>query len=138
MTGEQAEKQALSQKISEVTELFRGALRDYNWSEAEVKRMEGLTQDYLHKLELEHLTVYEQATIAQELSKVRQERRRHKDEKEMLEPLVEILRSTEGVKFTKALNDALGKTRKVERRQETRTYAPRELGWEEADHGTGD
>ena len=41
--------------ISECCSMMENAKKDYDWNCAEVKRMEMLTQDYLHKLELDGL-----------------------------------------------------------------------------------
>ena len=49
----------------------------------------------------------------------------------MLEPLVQFLESDKGKNLLNLMREALGKTRKVEERLETRTYVPRVLPQED-------
>jgi hypothetical protein len=106
---------------------MENAQRDYAWNYDEVNRMDRLTQDYLHKLELDGLDYKERAKVATQLAKCRQVRRECKDTVEILEPLVQFLESDKGKNLLNLVREALGKTRKVEERMETRTYIPRVL-----------
>ena len=108
-------KPRFSEAISGFCKLMEDAQKDYAWNYDEVNRMDRLTQDYLHKLELDGLDYKERAKIATQLAKCRQARRECKDTVEILEPLIQFLESD------------IGKTRKVEGRMETRTYIPRVL-----------
>ena len=117
-----------SQNISAVCELMDTAVRDYAWSSEQVHRMDGLTQDYLHKLELDGLDYGERAKVATQIQRCRQLRRAHKDTCEILEPLVMFLNSDKGRNMMNLLREALGKTRKAESRMGSRTYFPRVLG----------
>lgn len=116
-----------SQSISSFCKLMEDAKSDYAWNFSEVNRMDRLTQDYLHKLELEDLDYKERAKIATQLTRCRQARRACKDTVEVLEPLVQFLESDKGKNLLNLVREALGKTRKVEERMETRTYIPRVL-----------
>lgn len=112
--------------------MLDNAKRDYAWNYDEVNRMDKLTQDYLHKLELGNLDYKERAKVATQLAKCRQQRREHKDTVEVLEPLVQFLESDKGKNLFNLVRETLGKTRKVEERLGTRTYVPRVLQEEEA------
>lgn len=107
--------------------MMETAKKDHEWNYAEVNRMDHLTQDYLHKLELENLTYQERAKIATALKRCRKARRVCKDTAEVLNPLVEFLESDRGKTLYNLVREALGKTRKVEERMETRVYIPRVL-----------
>ena len=48
-------KPKFSATISEFIEMMESASKDYAWNYNEVNRMDKLTQDYLHKLELGNL-----------------------------------------------------------------------------------
>lgn len=120
-----------SHSISAFCKLMEDAKSDYAWNFSEVNRMDRLTQDYLHKLELEDLDYQERAKIATQLRRCRQARRACKDTIEVLEPLVQFLESDKGKNLLNLVREALGKTRKVEERMETRTYIPRVLEQEE-------
>ena len=125
-----------SESISSFCKLMENAQRDYAWNYDEVNRMDRLTQDYLHKLELDGLDYKERAKVATQLAKCRQARRRHQvlrvehalgQRNILLEPLVQFLESDKGKNLLNLVREALGKTRKVEERMETRTYIPRVL-----------
>ena len=73
-----------SESISSFCKLMENAQRDYAWNYDEVNRMDRLTQDYLHKLELDGLDYKERAKVATQLAKCRQARRECKDTVEIL------------------------------------------------------
>lgn len=108
--------------ISEFCNVLTKAHGDYYWNKDEVNRLDRLTQDYLHKLELEGLSYNERAKVATQLARCRQLRRASKDTVEILEPLIQFLESDKGRGMINILREALGKTRKVEERMENRTY----------------
>lgn len=117
-----------SSVISDFVKMMEDASKDYAWNYEEVNRMDRLTQDYLHKLELDNIAYKERAKIATQIAKCRQARRECKDTVEVLKPLVEFLESDRGKNLYNLVREALGKTRKVEERMETRVYFPRVLG----------
>lgn len=120
-----------SEPISWFCKMMEDAQKDYAWNYEQVNRMDKLTQDYLHKLELDELAYKERAKVATQLARCRQKRREHKDTVEVLEPLVEFLESEKGKTLLNMMRETLGKVRKIERSMETRTYIPRILGNEE-------
>ena len=121
------EKPQFSKSVSDFCQLLDDAQKDFTWNSSEVVRMDRLTQDYLHKLELDGLDYGERAKVATRLSKCRQTRRECKDTTQVLEPLVQFLDSEKGRQLFNLLREVLGKTRKVEERMETRSYHPRVL-----------
>lgn len=108
--------------ISEFCNMISRAQDDYRWNKDEVVRLDRLTQDYLHMLELEGHNYKERAKIATQISVCRQERRASKDTVETLEPLIQFLESDRGRNMMNLMREVLGKTRKVEERMENRTY----------------
>lgn len=116
-----------SETISDFCRMLEEAQKDYIWNCDEMKRMDDLTQDYLHKLELDGLDYKERAKVATQLMKCRQARRECKDTIEVLEPLVRFLDSDRGKSLYNQFRETLGKTRKVEKSMENRTYIPRVL-----------
>lgn len=112
--------------FSETISAFLGAVAraqfDYKWNYAEVNKLDKLTQDYLHNLELKNLNYSERAKVATQIAKCRQERRKSKDTVEILKPIVEFFDSDKGKQLLKLMNEVLGQTRKVEKKMETRTY----------------
>jgi hypothetical protein len=111
-----------SATISDFCTMVTEAKADYEWNRAEVNRLDRLTQDYLHQLELNNLSYRERAKVATQLTKCRQLRRESKDTVEILEPFIEFIDSDKGRQTMNLMREALGKTRKVEKYMENRTY----------------
>lgn len=113
--------------ISDFCKMVEGAKSDYEWNRAEITRLERLTQDYLHKLELENLSYAERAKVATQLARCRQMRRASKDTVEILEPFIDFIDTERGRQLMNLMRETLGKTRKAEERMNTRTYRYRVL-----------
>lgn len=111
-----------SETISNFCDMVTEVISDYEWNKAEVNRLDRLTQDHLHQLELNGLNYRERAKVATQLTKCRQLRRESKDTVETLEPFVEFMESEKGKQIMNFMKEALGKTRKVEKYMENRTY----------------
>ena len=56
-----SEPKKLSQTISEICAFLDTSVKDYNYNYEQVQVMDKLTQDYLHKLELDGLDYRERA-----------------------------------------------------------------------------
>lgn len=108
--------------ISDFCNMVAEAKRDYEWNCDEVNRLDRMTQDYLHKLELDGLNYGERAKVATKLARCRQLRRESKDTVEILGPLIEFIETEKGKQMMNLIRETLGKTRKVEERMGTRTY----------------
>lgn len=115
-------KPNFSTAISDFCNMVAEAQSDYDWNCAEVNRLDRLTQDYLHQLELNGLSYNERAKVATQLAHTRRLRRKSKDTVEILEPFIEFIESDKGKQTMNLMREALGKTRKVEKYMETRTY----------------
>lgn len=113
--------------VEAACDMMEEAARDYTWNAEQIVIMDKLTQDLLHKLELEDLTYSERAKIATQLKRCRKERRGHKDTVAVLEPLVTFLDTEKGRNLKNLLKEVLGRTRKAEERLENRVYLPRVL-----------
>lgn len=113
---------SFSNTISEFCSMVATAKSDYEWNKSEISRLDRLTQDYLHQLELADLSYHERARVATELSKCRQLRRASKDTVEILEPFISFIESEKGKQTMNLMREALGKTRKAEQYMENRTY----------------
>ena len=111
-----------SSVISSFCNMVTEAKDDYKWNYDEVERLDKLTQDYLHKLELENLDYRERAKIATKLSRCRQLRRQSKDTTEILEPFIGFMDSEKGRQMMNLMREVLGKIRKAEDKMTTRKY----------------
>lgn len=127
MAKRQQKTPEFSKSIGNFIDMMESAQRDYSWNYDEVGRMDALTQDYLHALELSDLDYKERAKVATRLSLCRQRRREHKNMVEVLYPLVEFLESDKGKNLLNLMRETLGKTRRVEERMGNRAYIPRVL-----------
>lgn len=127
MSVKKAENPQFSNCISDFCKMVENAHEDYEWNREEVNRLDKLTQDYLHQLELDGLDYGERAKVATQLSRCRQLRRISKDTVEVLEPLISFLDSEKGRGMMNLMRETLGKTRKIEERMKTRTYRYRVL-----------
>lgn len=126
-TNLKSHRPQFSLNISNFCETITQAKQDYEWNKSEINRLDKLTQDYLHKLELDGLNYKERAKVATQLARCRQLRRESKDTVEILEPLIEFIETEKGRQMLNLIKETLGKTRKVEERMETRTYRYRVL-----------
>ncbi len=127
MPGTETKMPRFSESISEFCKMVERVRSDYAWNYEEVNRLDRLTQDYLHQLELGDFDYRGRAKIATRLAQCRQLRRKSKDTVEVLEPLIEFLESEKGNNMMNTMRETLGKTRKVEERMGTRVYRYRVL-----------
>ena len=117
-----SDKPQFSVCLSNFLNLIAEAQRDYQWNYDEVNRLDRLTQDYLHQLELDGLDYRGRAKVATQIKDCRKLRRASKDTVEVLEPLMEFINSDKGKNLLNLLRETLGKTRRVEQYMETRSY----------------
>ncbi len=116
------EAQTVAQKLECFCDLCADAVQDYNYYYEEVNRLDKLTQDYLHIIELDDLKYGERAKLATKLSECRRLRREAKNNVEVLQNLVDYLCSDNGAAMLKSFKSILGKTRQIEGYHKTRTY----------------
>ncbi len=104
---------------------------NFVWCFDEEKRINDLTQDYLHRLELQNLSYHEYAVIAEMLRQCRIDRRNVKDARILLEKLVLFLNSDEGKNFILQLQQIVESASKLRIVFENRKYHPRVLSNQE-------
>lgn len=122
MANKKSKSNLFSEKISVFCSLADTAIKENATASEEIARLDKLTQDYLHMLELNHLNYKERAKIATKLSKCRQERRCAKDVVDVTAPLVSFLQTDKGKIALNNLKEVLGQTRKTERLMNVRNY----------------
>lgn len=114
-----------SQIIKTFLDFVDNARSEYNFNLEAMKNEERITQDYLHKLELEGLNCRERSKIATQLALNRQARRNYKDAVEELEPIVEFFEDPKNRNILNAMSQLLGQVRKVESYHQKRFYIPK-------------
>ena len=117
----------ISEYISNIIKFAEKIPTEYEFARSEVVRLDDLTQDYLHKLELENLTEEEYTKIAMDIAECRKERRKSKDLTEVLTPILILLEQNAVIKSLNLLKETLGKVRKIEERLDGRKYGNRVL-----------
>lgn len=131
--AEQSQQQEpkLSGELKDFLDLLAQLQRKYTWCQDEVLRQDRLTQDLLHKLELQPASYRERAKLAEAIRQCRVTRRQCKDEAAIMEPLIQFLGSEKGKTTVSQLQQVLGAVRKTERGIQERCYQPKEMTKEE-------
>ena len=128
-----------SKNIENFLNFYDAVKRDYDTAFEMVNKCDKLTQDLLHRLELENLSTGEKNKIATQLKYCRKDRRYWKDIVEETEAFVTMFNQTEASlqdtkkkaevdanrRFLNMLRETLGKTRKQEGYHANRSYKPR-------------
>ena len=99
----------------------------YRTLKDEQERLDALTQDYLHALELGELSYHERARVATSLAECRKERRIVKDTLEVLEPFILFCDEKESKAYINKLRQTLGAMRTAEKKHCNRFYTPKVL-----------
>lgn len=130
----------VSKNIENFLNFYDSIQREYCVAFEMVNKCDKLTQDLLHRLELEDLSTGEKNKIATQLKYCRKDRRYWKDIVEETGPFVQLFTMADGAKkpevelyrkFINVLREALGKTRKQEAYHVSRSYKPRVIRPEE-------
>ena len=128
-----------SKNIENFLNFYDAVKREYDIASEMVSQCDKLTQDILHRLELESLSTNEKNKIATQLKYCRKDRRYWKDIVEEVESFVTMFNQTEASqadnkkkaeveanrRFINMLRETLGKTRKQESYHANRSYKPR-------------
>lgn len=128
-----------SKNIENFLNFYDAVKRDYDTAFEMVNQCDKLTQDLLHRLELESLSTGEKNKIATQLKYCRKDRRYWKDIVEETESFVNMFNQTEASlsdgkkkteveanrRFINMLRETLGKTRRQEGYHANRSYKPR-------------
>lgn len=114
-----------SHPIKAFLDFVDNAKSEYNYNLEAMKNEERLTQDYLHKLELDGLNCRERSKIATLLAANRKARRNYKDAVEELEAIVEFFEDPQNKNLIRRMSELLGQVRKVESYHQRRFYVPK-------------
>lgn len=112
----------VSERISNFLKFTQESCAAFRWHTDELARLDKLTQDYLHSLELGGMDYKGRAKLATALARCRKERRAHKNALQVLRPAVEYTESDHGKRALSLLSEALGHTRKEERKLDDPVY----------------
>ncbi len=110
----------LSEQISDFVKLLNSVKPSFDYMYDKMKEQDSLTQDILHKLELEDMKYKERAKLATKLQKSRRMRHTYKDCVEELEPIKDF--AEENRKLINSLTQLIGAVRKAEKYHTDRKY----------------
>lgn len=116
-----------SEYLTEFLNFIKDAQSHCKFCEEEMHNQEQLTQDYLHKLELDELNCAERSKIATKLAINRKDRRYYKDRVGELKPIIDFFSDPQRKKVLDELKQVLGAVRKEEGYHKYRNYIPRVL-----------
>lgn len=114
-----------SESISEFLDFIKQTKSEYEIAKIKLSEADKLSQDLLHKLELEGKTARERNIISKELQICRKERRYYKDIIEETSDLIFFISEAPHKKTFDILSNVLGKIRKSESYHKNRNYTPR-------------
>lgn len=112
-----------SEDIKRFLDGIRDSAMEMKIALEEEKETNSQTQDILHAIELEQCNLRKGTKLIKTLRNVRKNRRKAKDAIERLTPIYEWSQDNQTV--IKGLENLLGKVRKIEKSQESRTYFQR-------------
>lgn len=108
--------------ISNFLKLTSNIESEYRIASELLEEQNQLTQDYLHKLELGKLNAVELTKVAKNIQENRKERRKHKNDMEYAQIIVEFVQNPQTRDVLHQLEAALGKLRKMKKQRQYRVY----------------
>ena len=116
-------------------EFLRQAQRDYQIAAEEEREKEAATRGLAHSLELQENSYHALAKISKVMAQVRRERRKAKDQQQLLQPIVEWI--AQNTKVINSLEQLLGAVRRAEKSQEGRPITLKQIFWNKFLQGIG-
>ena len=109
-----------------VVTIFQNVVKDYERDLERIKEIEDELQDIFHEIELSpSRNMYAGYLFYKRIRELRIERRRCKEEVELMKETYEFFKSQQGQSFKNKMQALQGSARKIRNAQEQRTYKPR-------------
>ena len=107
--------------------IIQNVIKDYERDEAEIRRIEDELNDLNHECELSApKNMYQGYLLYKQIRELRIERRRCKEEVELLKDMYEYFKSQQGQAFKSKIQSIQSDAAKLREIQERRTYTPRQ------------
>jgi hypothetical protein len=107
--------------------IFHNVVENYEKDLEDIKRIEGELQDLMHEIELSpSKDMYKGYLVYKQFRELRIERRRKKEEVEILKDTYDYFNSQQGQAFKNKMRQLQGGADKLREAQERRTYMPRQ------------
>lgn len=114
-----------SERLKDFLDFFESVRTTYDFNMESMKNEDHLTQDLLHRLELESMSGRERSKVATQLVLNRQARRKYKDVTEELAPIVDFFEDPKNRSVLNNMKHLLGQVRKMEGAHQRRSYTPK-------------
>lgn len=110
-----------------IVSIFHDVVKNYERNEEDIKRIEGELNDLVHEIELSSSKdMYQGWLLYKQIRDLRIERRRCKEENELLKEMYEFFSTQQGQTFKNKIQQIQGSAAKLRETQERRTYKPRQ------------
>lgn len=112
-----------------IVTIYQNVVKDYERDLERIKEIEDELQDIFHEIELSpSKNMYAGYLLYKRVRELRIERRRCKEEAELMKETYEFFKSQQGQGFKNKMQQLQGSARKLRDIQEKRTYKPRQRG----------
>ena len=112
---------------STMVTIFQDVTKNYERNVEEIRRIEEELNDLNHEAELsEQKDMYKGYLLYKAIRELRIERRRCKEENELMKDMYEYFKSQQGQAFKSKIQQIQGSAAKLREVQERRTYVPRQ------------
>ena len=110
-----------------IVTIFQNVVKDYERNLERIEEIHDELQDIMHEIELSSSKdMYNGYLLYRRIRELRIERRRCKEEVEVMKETYEFFKSQQGQGFKNKMQQLQGSARKVRNAQEARTYTPRQ------------
>ena len=112
---------------STIITIYQNVIQNYERDLDDIKRIEGELNDIMHEIELTNSKdMYHGYLLYKQIRELRIERRRCKEEVELLKDTYDYFNSQQGQTFKNKIQQLQGGAAKLREVQEHRTYTPRQ------------
>lgn len=112
---------------TQIVTIFQNVINTYEYNEDNIKRIEGELQDIFHEIELTNSKdMFSGYKLYKEIRELRIERRKCKNENELLRDMYEYFKGDQAQHFKSKIQQIQGSSTKVAKAQENRTYTPKQ------------
>ena len=112
---------------STIITIYQNVIQNYERDLDDIKRIEGELNDIMHEIELTNSKdMYHGYLLYKQIRELRIERRRCKEEVELLKDTYDYFNSQQGQAFKNKIQQLQGGAAKLREAQEHRTYTPRQ------------
>ena len=112
---------------STIITIYQNVIQNYERDLDDIKRIEGELNDIMHEIELTNSKdMYHGYLLYKQIRELRIERRRCKEEVELLKDTYDYFNSQQGQAFKNKIQQLQGGAAKLREVQEHRTYTPRQ------------